>query len=295
MVSLTVKHWLLNIRMSKANMKNRARKAKHKLKKALANTLLSYGNKQLHQLLESLDINYGDCLFVHSAWHSLNGYQGTPKEFLTTLLTHVGQQGLVIMPSMPYLGRSADYLDQKKIFNVLKTPSKMGILTELMRLTPDVKRSLNPSHPLIAYGDRASELLTGHERSLISFGEGSPFARLASFNTKFLCFDVSLNYITYTHYLESTLVDQLSFQLFEEQVRSVKMLDYDHHELIVKTKVLSAQSNRLRNEKVFFDFCKQHSIIKKQRLGLSKFAMVTAKDLMHCFQALPTTGQNYFK
>ena len=92
----------------------------------------------------------------------------------------------------------------------------MGVITEVFRHTPGVVRSINPAHPILAWGPAASWLIADHENTLYSCGKGSPFEKLVHIQAKALFFDVSLRSMTFFHYLEDLFQDTLPVKLYEE-------------------------------------------------------------------------------
>jgi len=75
------------------------------------------------------------------------------------------------------------YENGKHIFDVKKTFSQMGMLSELFRRTPNVKRSIHPTHSICALGPLADELTKNHHLAATSFGEGTPFAEVIKYRT----------------------------------------------------------------------------------------------------------------
>ena len=75
------------------------------------------------------------------------------------------------MPTFPFQG--AQGADKYSRFDVQKTPSKVGILTEVFRQTQGVERSKHPTHPVAAWGLHANEIVSTHHLGP-TFGVTSP-------------------------------------------------------------------------------------------------------------------------
>jgi aminoglycoside 3-N-acetyltransferase len=86
-------------------------------------------------------------------------------------------------------------------FDVKNTMSAMGVITEIFRANPGVLRSLNPAHPVLAFGPDAPWLIADHDKTLYSCGPGSPFEKMLQLNAKALFFDVPLQRMTFFYYL----------------------------------------------------------------------------------------------
>src|SRR5262249_15519414 len=60
------------------------------------------------------------------------------------------------------------------------TPSKSGLLSEVLRRLPEARRSLHPTHPCTALGPDAGAIVEGSEASETPFGPQSPYGRYAA-------------------------------------------------------------------------------------------------------------------
>ena len=96
----------------------------------LVDTFRSYGPVELRRTLERLGIRHGDTLMVHAGHSRLSGFTGSPSLVVDTLLDTVGSSGDPVMVSMAYTSSAYDYLKQRKPFDVRKTVSHMGIVSE---------------------------------------------------------------------------------------------------------------------------------------------------------------------
>ena len=209
---------------------------------------LSYDSKALHEALTNIGIMSGDTVMVHSAYKRSNGFLGDYRDLIQMLMKIVTKSGLLVMPSMTYSDSSLAFLSRGEIMNVSRSPSHMGLISEIFRRNKDVIRSTNPLHPLLAWGSDAESFLHNHENCKYSFGTGSPFEKLLSRNAKILCFDVGFEYITFTHFVEDQIKEQLNFSLYEETPLQGKVIDRKGNLLVVECFVLSDESRKRRNE-----------------------------------------------
>jgi aminoglycoside N3'-acetyltransferase len=147
---------------------------------------------------------------------------------LRELLT---EDGTLLVPTFPFTGFEADYLASSPSFDVQRTPSQMGLMTELFRRMPDTTRSLHPTHPVSGCGAHAADLLGTHHRGE-TFGELSPFCRMREYGGVVIGIGVGVSdAFTIAHsgeYLHPTARDY-AFSL-EPTVMSIqdgeKMIDY---------------------------------------------------------------------
>src|SRR5258706_10875314 len=117
------------------------------------NRFLTYDTKAFSRALAELGIAVGDVLMVHSSLHTHSGFKGRPVDMIGALKLSVGSHGLLVMPSMTYVDSSKAFLLRGGEMKVSRSPSQMGLLTEVFRRGKDVHRSLSPTHPLLAWGE----------------------------------------------------------------------------------------------------------------------------------------------
>lgn len=85
---------------------------------------------------------------------------------LRLLLGRIGDSGTICMPTHPLYTGDRGFLEDKSDLRLLyrpsRTPSSVGILSELFRRDGGTRRSLHPLCSLAARGPRAEELLAGN-------------------------------------------------------------------------------------------------------------------------------------
>jgi aminoglycoside 3-N-acetyltransferase len=138
---------------------------------------------ELVALLWDLGFTPGATVMLHSSFsHIRRRVPGiSPQRLIVLLQELLGPDGTLLMPTFPFQGSQGEYADKNPRFDVQKTPSKVGILTEVFRETPGVLRSKHPTHPVAAWGRNAQEILSTHHLGP-TFGVSSPFYRLREFD-----------------------------------------------------------------------------------------------------------------
>jgi aminoglycoside 3-N-acetyltransferase len=156
--------------------KSRLRSVDRRLRQIIIRKFRSFGIPELVQALRSLGVESGDALMVHSSFSSDSGFTGSPNEFIDALIEVIGPKGHLLMVSMSYMSSTYEYLQQGTVFDMRKTISYMGLLSESFRRRSGVLRSQHPTHPILALGPKANWLVGDHGKCLYPCGIGSPFS-----------------------------------------------------------------------------------------------------------------------
>jgi aminoglycoside 3-N-acetyltransferase len=267
----------------------RALKAKlNQAKQRLIRTWRSYGPADLQAQLRRMGVTETDTLLVHSNFEPMSGFTGSPGDVVNALADLVGVNGNLLMVSLPFRGSAYDYLAQGKVFDVRKTLSMMGLITEMFRRRPGVRRSLHPTHPVLALGKDAEWLVADHESCRYPCGPGTPFEKFRTLNGKILFYDVGFGAITFFHYVEHLLADQLPLPVYDERVFDAPVVDAAGEKRVVHTqaysKALRRNADKLRDEML------RQGRIRKGRVGNSTLLLVTAEDVVACQSAMTKAG-----
>jgi aminoglycoside N3'-acetyltransferase len=138
--------------------------------------------KKLATHFEKLGIGQGSIVYIQSALGGLGYYPGGAHRLIRLLSDMVGDRGTIVMPSFPTGGAMEDHVAKRGVFDARNTRSNIGILPEVLRQVPGARRSCHPSHPVVALGYQADEIVADHELCLSPQGDGSPFDKLVQIN-----------------------------------------------------------------------------------------------------------------
>lgn len=260
----------------------------NKVKKFVVKSMLSYDGEKLKARLRKMGVAETDTLMVHANFKPDSGFKGNPDDIVNALVELVGTNGNLLMVSIPYRGRAYDYFMKNKPFRVHKTISMMGLITEMFRRKEGVLRSLNPSHPVLAYGKDSAWLIADHEECPVPCGVGSPFDKFRQLNGKILFFDVGFGAITFFHYVEDITKDKLPFNPFHEEPFFVTAYDESDRKHVIKTYVCSP--NVVTSAKKLEEEMSQRHMIKKGKVGNSNMLLVNAEDVVTCQTSMVESG-----
>lgn len=270
-------------------------KLKTRLKTWLSRTLWAYSADDFQRQLQAIGVKPGSTLMVHSSWQLHSGFQGKPADLVNALKRAVGEQGLLVMTSMPYHNMSsAEWLAKGKAMNLRRSPSMMGLVSEVFRRSPGVLRSLSATHPLLAWGKDAQAFLAGHAQADKPFGAASPFARLVERDALLLGYDAPFSTFTFTHFVEDQLADTLAVPLYSPAPQRGLVIDADGVEHEQRLYVLSAEANRLRREERLVSHLQAEGALRDSRIGNSRLIWIRATDLLAGARQLAHNGPHFF-
>jgi aminoglycoside 3-N-acetyltransferase len=142
-----------------------------------------------------LGVAEGDTLLVHSSYKSLGEVDGGPETVVRALEAALGAEGTLIMPTFNF-----DFT-KGQAWDVRKTRSKMGALTEIVRIDPRAKRVFHPFYSFAILG-RHAEMLGGL-RYKSAYERNSVFGKLRDLDGKIMVIGLSYNdSMTFFHHIE---------------------------------------------------------------------------------------------
>ena len=264
-------------------------------KGSFVQAFLSYDAAGLERCLRGLGLTEGDTVLVHSGFHPHGGFRGSPGDLIEVLLKVLGPAGNLLMVSMAYRTSSYDYVRSLDVFDVRRTGSKMGLVSEVFRRRAGVLRSLNPVHPVLASGPKAEWIVSGHELCGHSCGEGTPFQKLAEMNGKVLFYDVPFNTFTFIHHLEHLLRDSLPFPLYRKEPFEVPVIDREGGRCTVKVFVFTEQAVRRRRPEILEKELKKRDLLRAARVGNTRLLMVGTARAIECAREMARGGVYFYQ
>lgn len=153
--------------------------------------------EQLVDGFRNLGVMQGDTLLVHSSYKSFGEVDGGPETVVRALETALGtdKNGTLIMPTFNF-----DF-NKGVPWDVRKTRSKMGALTEIVRMDPRSKRVFHPFYSFAILGKHAEML--GALRYKSAYERNSVFGKLRDLDGKIMVIGLSYNNsMTFFHHIE---------------------------------------------------------------------------------------------
>ena len=187
-------------------------------------------------LTERLGLTAGKVVYVHSSIDRLN--LGFPFYRILPLLQKViGERGTVLFPTYPNRSpvSSYQYLRDGNVFDVKRTPSYTGILTEFARRHTRAIRSLHPTKSVCAIGPAAEWLTSAHQESPYPYDTQSPYYKLIESEATIVGIGVWTEYLSFVYTIDDAMKGNQPVQTYHPEILRAKCLNYRGEEEIVGT------------------------------------------------------------
>ena len=152
--------------------------------------------------LLKLGLKKSDNIIVHSSFKRINSAfpRTTPNDVIENLKEKVTSSGSIIFPNFTYCFKrsTGDY----EIFDRTSSKSKVGLLSEIFRLSDGVIRTSSPTHSFALWGTVLKDIDNNNSPES-PLGKGSVLEWLTNDpNSYVLMLGTDFSSLTYGHYLE---------------------------------------------------------------------------------------------
>ena len=212
------------------------RRAKWQREKRRVASLPPLTEKNLRTVLtEHLRLTAGDLVYVHSGMDGLN-LDFPFYRILFLVQEIIGRTGTVVFPTYPnHRISSYEWLKQGNVFDIRKTPSYTGILTEFARRQRKAIRSLHPTKSVCAIGPAAAELTATHQLSPYPYDTNSPYYKLIAGGGKIVGLGATTNYISFGYCVDDAFKDEFPVRVYHDELFAASCTNYDGERVVVKT------------------------------------------------------------
>src|SRR5258706_2727253 len=156
--------------------------------------MLSY--QELLDGFRQINIKQGDTIVVHTSYKSLGGVEGGVDAVIDAMRALVGNNGTVLFPAFNFQSWTETHY-----FDVMETPSKLGMITEQERLRQDAKRTPHRIYSCYVLGARADEFSKAED--VEAYGPKSAFALFHRLNATIISIGLDFNNsFSMHHYIE---------------------------------------------------------------------------------------------
>ncbi len=186
-------------------------------------------------LTDDLQLKSGDLVYVHSGMDGLN-LDFPFYRILFLIREIIGPAGTVVFPTYPnHRISSYEWLKQGNEFDIRRTPSYTGILTEFARRQRKAVRSLHPTKSVCAIGPAAKDLTATHHLSPYPYDTNSPYFKLIAGGGKIVGLGATTNYISFGYCVDDALKEKFPVRVYRDELFSAPCIDYEGRRVIVPT------------------------------------------------------------
>lgn len=231
----------------------------------------------------------GDIVLVHSSLSSIGYVLGGAETVIDALLESVGSTGTVMVPTFPFRGPMADYVDGDPFFDVRATPSLMGEITERFRLRPEAVRSCHPTHPVAAIGPAGERLLADHLNSRYPFDRSSPFYNLIKEDGSVLLLGVGYETMTVLRTFEC-VVESFPLPVYLPEPVRLRVRDYSGRVRSVLTAVQDPEISARRCNSLVGERFARYGLLTTGRVGQAEARLIRVGRLLEVMRELMDRG-----
>jgi aminoglycoside 3-N-acetyltransferase len=260
------------------------------LRARYAGAFHSFGPDELGAALRQLGIAEGDALLVHSSFDAFEAFTGRVTDVVTSLQKAVGESGILLMPTMPFAGTAVDWAREHPVVDLRRTPSRMGLISEIFRRSPGVVRSVHPTHPAAAWGREAAAFVSGHQNCATPCGIGSPYHRLLERDGKILFLGADLDSLTFFHTAEALLEARLPVSPFTTEEFRLECIAPDGTRHETRTRLFEPSISRHRNLFRLKPELERRRALQRGKVGLLAITTVSARAVVEATAALIERG-----
>jgi len=178
--------------------------------------------EDIEAVLRQIGLSTGDVALVHSSLSSMGYIVGGAEMVIEAFLAVLGPiRGTLVLPTLCQRDKEHRF----QTWDIARSPSDVGRITEIARSHPDAIRSDHPTHSVAAIGAQAREVTRGHATAYgrpspwgpAAFGIGSPWEMLYEWNAHYLFLGVTTSCNTIGHFAQAKFVTQCLEQTGEQR------------------------------------------------------------------------------
>lgn len=175
----------------------------------------------LEGILEDFRITNERLLVVYSSWENLR-LAAPPNQLIELLRSRLAPEGCLAFPTAPFKDRLKDYLLPNPVFDLQRTPSCRGLLTEIARRRKDSRRTPQPGCPYSLIGKSAGQYAEMQKDLTSPYSEDSFLAEVHRQNGLILTLGVNFIWNSGVHYAEKKQDEKLRVFSKERLPYSIK-------------------------------------------------------------------------
>ncbi len=224
----------------------------------------------------------GSDVMIHSSLPDIGNIK--LKHVTDNLKRYILDSGYTILcPALPIKGSSYDYLKSIKEFDVRTAPNAMGTVSTFYGRQEGVRRSMSPTHSVVALGERSAYYTAEHHFDETPFTEKSPYFRLIVNKGKILMLGASLKNLTFNHVIEDMIgEDSFPVRVYDPRRFEVDLVDDSGTRYRGHFRAHSHKSGRMRDSVELMEMVRNLPSTKVFPIGCGEVLLLDAKDVCLC-------------
>lgn len=300
-------YWSLNVNHIKmlSSIKKLLPKPIYQILNSIRRSIKQRKNKRIRnqkiisqkEVLEVLNkLNIDSDVFLHTSLRNI-GYEieGGKKFVAETIMNLVTSRNYTLLcAALPFGSLMKDALEEHPFIDMRTAPNMMGAVNRIITETDGMRRSLHPSHSVVAIGKNADEYTKDHHIDETPFGPNSPYYKLMLNKGKILMFGVTVANMTFTHVVEDLLGNLYPMKVYLDKKYEVTVRGFDGIDYHVKTACHNPDvSNTRKCTSVLPDLI-EAAVIKTEKLGLSEVSLLDAIGYIRVVSRLLLQGKSIY-
>jgi aminoglycoside N3'-acetyltransferase len=213
-------------------------------------------------------------MLVHSSLSALGWFVSGASDVIDRLSEACDT---LVMPTHTYCYPDTLGVDGP-IFDPTRTPSKVGLLTDLLWRRQGVCRSIHSTHSLAIQGDYRQDWCVGHYLQDSPCGEGTPYSYLVEAGASVLMLGVSFNSYTLFHTAEFAAHSEYAVE--PNIVDRLRLVD---ERGVVRVRLSRRQGRSPMRFAEVGDLLESKGLVQRQQLGMGHLLFVPDASKVHDF------------
>jgi aminoglycoside 3-N-acetyltransferase len=267
-------------------LKPPVKRFRHRARSAYINFFHSFTPAEFRETLRGLGVRAGDVLCVHSSFDQFLGFRGNVGEALQALKDSVGPEGGILMPTQPFTSTAIEYVRTHPVTDLARAASLMGIMTELLRRTKGVVRSINPTHPVAAWGDKGVRLVGNDWEARTPCGQGTAYHRLIEDDGKILMLGTGVQPMTFYHCVEELIEPSMPSSPFTKEVFTLQTKDAKGRLYTSRMRLFEPTLSAKRRMSLLVPELKASGYWREARLGRLEIICLKAAEVLEACRSM---------
>ena len=238
--------------------------------------------ENIKKKLREIGLKKNDAVIVHSSLSRIGYIERGADTLINAFLEVIGKDGLLVMPAFSSL-----QFDEKRktyIFDVKNTPAYTGSAPETFRKRDGVKRSISPTHSLIAFGKKAAWFVKCHEKCDNPYAKESPFQKLVELDAKIFLIGVDQLANSSIHIVEDTY-KYFPFKIWTGK-NKVEVTMENGSKKTIYARWHLPHLYRIRDNNILEKYFLQENIMSISKFFNTEIRIIKVRDVQKCMTEL---------